>query len=501
MSTIMQKLSNDAIQKARKMVEDKFKDPNALEDLGTTTFSLEKSLAEVDGQLNGAVQSKLDSLKRAVDLMDESVAKLTTLSSAIARIDERIGQTNTAIAHFPSLMQAANARENLSKVIAQVEFFASIPQRIAALEDRLATRPDQIKDVFVEATKLEALSTALRQEMMRASSSRHSVSSIDGLNPSQEIERYLQPVPRLVNQVMAQVMGSVERMFDLAATHPEDLVTAVEIIEMQQDYNERRNKRILAQQKAKGAQAGPPAKLYEDISASVQQRVRKLLDHVMEGEFEAMPGYLQQSQSQATAFITAANQALFRVKFFQTDVVPCLPPHFDPLFMALEAFDFFFLPHLSDLLDKELGRLKVAEILDVISWLDVYKASLEDLGFPSRDSLTEVPPPPPAPPRGQSEDRAAGGVQGSHQIAGTAMVPEHPVTSRGHLAGHRRHACDESAGGHVQRAARSAGGGAREVARGLRQGGGAGLPASAERPPAPELRQSAQSPPARQAAR
>lgn len=89
---------------------------------------------------------------------------------------------------------------------------------------------------------------------------------------------------------MAQVMGSVERMFDLAATHPEDLVTAMEIIEMQQDYNERRNKRILAQKKAKAAQGGPAVKLYDDISASVQQRVRKLLDHVMEGEFEAMPG-------------------------------------------------------------------------------------------------------------------------------------------------------------------------------------------------------------------
>ena len=57
-----------------------------------------------DSQLNSAVQGKLDSLKRAVDLMDESTAKLTKLSINISRIDEKIAITNTGQSSYLNLI-------------------------------------------------------------------------------------------------------------------------------------------------------------------------------------------------------------------------------------------------------------------------------------------------------------------------------------------------------------------------------------------------------------
>ena len=57
-----------------------------------------------DSQLNSAVQGKLDSLKRAVDLMDESTAKLTKLSINISRVDEKIAITNTGQSSYLNLI-------------------------------------------------------------------------------------------------------------------------------------------------------------------------------------------------------------------------------------------------------------------------------------------------------------------------------------------------------------------------------------------------------------
>lgn len=63
--------------------------------------------------MNSAVQGKLDSLKRAVDLMDESTAKLTKLSTNISRIDEKIALTNTCISNYDHLKRVHHARDNL----------------------------------------------------------------------------------------------------------------------------------------------------------------------------------------------------------------------------------------------------------------------------------------------------------------------------------------------------------------------------------------------------
>ena len=78
----------------------------------------------------------------------------------------------------------------------------------------------------------------------------------------------------------------------------------------------------------------------------------------MEGEFEAITGYLQETKSFATAFIMAANQTLFKLKFFQQVVNPCLPPHYDGMFMFLEAFEMFFSPKLEEIVGQ-VGSLKV----------------------------------------------------------------------------------------------------------------------------------------------
>ena len=61
-----------------------------------------------------------------VDLMDESAVRLSQLSVSMSRVDEKVAETNTAISKFENLKKVQNVKENLQKVIEQVEFFAKV---------------------------------------------------------------------------------------------------------------------------------------------------------------------------------------------------------------------------------------------------------------------------------------------------------------------------------------------------------------------------------------
>ena len=133
-SPMMQGLNKAALIKARATIVSKFADPMDLDELLPYMAQLQKNMSIAEAQLNGAVQGKMDALKRAVDIMDESAEKLAAVKGRIVKTEERIVQANTAISTFEHLRRVHNARDNLQKVITQVEFFARAPERVAALK-------------------------------------------------------------------------------------------------------------------------------------------------------------------------------------------------------------------------------------------------------------------------------------------------------------------------------------------------------------------------------
>ena len=133
-SPMMRGLNKAALIKARASIVNKFADPMDLDELLSYMAQLQKNMSIAEAQLNGAVQGKMDALKRAVDIMDESAEKLAAVKGRIVKTEERIVQANTAISTFEHLRRVHNARDNLQKVITQVEFFARAPERVAALK-------------------------------------------------------------------------------------------------------------------------------------------------------------------------------------------------------------------------------------------------------------------------------------------------------------------------------------------------------------------------------
>lgn len=393
------------MSKARTMISQNFSDPESLDDLGVLSFELEKQLSTAESQLNGAVQSKLDSLKRAVDLMDESAVKLSTLSLNINRIDQKIAQTNTMISNFDYLKRVHNARDNLSKVIGQVEFFARVPDKIDELHTLLNSNPAHLKEVYLESLKLESLRIALMKEIKVSRNRKMSVGSATHFRSDgdysestfskirEAVVHHLKIVPELVEEVWGHIYSNVDKMWDLASICPANLVATFEIIEMQQEYNDRRNRmQFSVSTEAEPTNSGTTSPFlqkgdeFENISLAMQARIRASLDQKVQGEFEAIDNFADENLSPLTSMIMAANQVLQKMSLFRIDVVPCMPPSYDPMFVFLEAFETQLTP-LVDKLMSDLSQLKVAEILDFINWIEYHRACMDEYESGERECI------------------------------------------------------------------------------------------------------------------
>lgn len=135
----MQVLNDLALKRARAMIVKRFASSLDLDESSSVAQTLQRQATASASQLNGAVQTKLDALKRAADLMEESSSRLSRLSGTMKDIDARIAQTNTTIRNFENLRRVSYARDNLQRVLSQIDFFTKVRVRIRVTPAALST--------------------------------------------------------------------------------------------------------------------------------------------------------------------------------------------------------------------------------------------------------------------------------------------------------------------------------------------------------------------------
>ena len=119
--------------------------------------------------------------------------------------------------------------------------------------------PGSLKEVFLESLKLESLRYALFTELdvtkdRRASITGHSPTkagnrgggtshgdgTVDIVRVREAVDEHLNIVPDLLRGVHTRLFDNIANVWDLAADAPADLVTTFEVIEMYQEYVDRR---------------------------------------------------------------------------------------------------------------------------------------------------------------------------------------------------------------------------------------------------------------------
>jgi hypothetical protein len=369
-SPMMLSLNNEAHSHARFMIQKKFQEFSSLEDISTLRNELQSKLTEADAKLKSAVQGKLDSLKRAVDLMEESSGKLTEFTETIDRIESRIVTTNTSIAQYPNLKRIHYAKDNLNKVIEQVKFVGNIPNRVKELRRILDEQPEKLKEVYLESLKLQAWRSALMKELqvrydteclaltsllylslspapMQASrikklyDPRSSLATPSSSSPPpkrvvptrttriQSVTEYeedaylriigvvgnhLEIVLDLSREIRGRLYGNIERMFDLSYQSPETLVETFEIVEMHQEYIDRRVERVKMMRRAGGEEITEetvisPSELGGGldeetgvmgvrVKEDIVERLLRNIDEKIEGTFLLIQQELQSKQEE-----------------------------------------------------------------------------------------------------------------------------------------------------------------------------------------------------------
>jgi len=428
---MMQTLNDRARDSARNMVKKKFVEASSLDDIATLRNELQNKLAEADAKLKTAVQGKLDSLKRGVDIMEESSGKLQTFTENIDRIEARIAQTNTVISRYPNVKRVHYARDNLNKVIAQVEFFVHIPERVSELRRILDDEPERLKEVYLESLKLQAWRSALMKELQTSRERRligdqqHQTSSISTsarpvpvnrhgrvMSQTQEysddmyvtiigvVGTHLEIVLELSREIRSRIWGNIDRIFEVAEQSPADLVGTFEIIEMHQEYVDRRMERVRAARRLRGENVDEDTHIHPSelgggldeetgvMGVTVKQdsldRLQNTLNEKVETSFVIVSHELRSEeerdededdsrpkQSEVVKTLHTANGVIEKITEIKHFVSVCVPDSYDVMSMLLDAFELHIRPKVLDHVENT-SKLEVSDLMELIHWLEHY---------------------------------------------------------------------------------------------------------------------------------
>ena len=110
----MQEVEKSAKERARLAIAERFSGitTTSREDIALLRSQLRNQLLSTTSQLNQNVQSRLDAMKRAVDIMSVTEEKVSNTFTIMKNIDQSIQDTSIDIAKFETLKRAHFAREN-----------------------------------------------------------------------------------------------------------------------------------------------------------------------------------------------------------------------------------------------------------------------------------------------------------------------------------------------------------------------------------------------------
>lgn len=364
--------------------------------------------------------------------MEESTLKLAGFTDCMNSVESKIQKTNTAIVQCPNVRRIQFAKENLNKVISQVEFFANVPERVAQKRVLLEENPGRLKDVFLEALELEAWRSALMTEIANsrrskrltvtapppASPSRNTNSDKNKTSIASHSEGYSDETYSLIQQVVTShlgivaelsrdvkntMWGNIERLFDVAAERPEDLVASFEIIEMHQQYLDRR--RAEAEKRTQLSGKGPvdlSSIGYMNLREQAAERLNRNLSQKIEARFivkleessnatddKSHKRYKSSAAMGADitvpTILSAATEIVQTMVVFRNEVLPCIPPSYEALNICISAFEEQFTPYLKDL-TRDVTQLDVSDIVSLVDWIDYFLGQLIVFEMPNRPS-------------------------------------------------------------------------------------------------------------------
>eukprot|EP01084_Bolivina_argentea_P269806 458648_1 len=386
---------------ARELIMDKFKEVGSLEHIGELRTEYVRKQAVAASQLSSSVHVRLDSVKRARDLITESTQHVMDIKQRVQEMDKLASNCRGLFEKYPHIKCLHRARKNLAITENLLEYSYAIPEKARELIKLLSEHKDQIKYIATETSMLEDWREGVmhslkvyREKVMNPITSSESSNEMDSARKYQcivkqlglQLSLTLELSEAIRNHILHTVSGTFDSngklveggCFPLALANPSLLIATLEAYELLHEGVNRRWKEakrlaIEGGEDLDIALAGfdSPERLNEKLMAAIEKHI---LTRITAEFSSSQMAAVDSGKSKLNATLGAATSLLLDLKVINERVAPCFPSRYDILAFFRGVYEQFLKDLLLPLVATEdrMFEYEVVDILEAIKWLQYY---------------------------------------------------------------------------------------------------------------------------------
>ena len=356
---------------------------------------------DAEGRCRVALETKRQSAFLGVRALEDTARVSKDMDAKFEAVRSGSSRARAALEAFPrsELEDARVAMGNLESLLAQMDFYAAIPSRCAALRAQLEERPRDVVVVYKRTMELELWRSSLQRHVRQATDRARAA---DGLKRSTS-DYGLEELGRLAAALahrFAAVAGLVHDVFEFAlaplgddvlasaADDPARVVAAARVVELHETLQRQRLRRdALADAEARGEDAADALDRLRHSPTGAPARagaVARLYDgfrkRAATAFAEAQMSLADRGHGATAALLGAGTRLILDTQACVDHLAPLLPPSWRCARVCRSALEAHVERQLGQLWSPARARdLEVEELFQVSEWLETYNAILSEI--------------------------------------------------------------------------------------------------------------------------
>ena len=333
-------------------------------------------LQEVEKDIAAGVHAQVNVLKKAVESVNQASSLHEGVTSKFASIQDDIKSCRGEISEreFAEGVTLRNVKINTERARDLLRAYGSVPERIAALEQRMNANSDKLYEIFVEWHEMKTLRSCILNnlENMEESMSKEKVKYVLG--------EHFRCVSAFGKLLWGEVFGRIRRAFDVAQYEPGKLTEAALIVQYSDESEVAERARLRRRLEDRGLDPR------DHLAAISPNKMRAECIHVFETRARQRLNDILPIDTSDTEFINAATTLLFDLRILREDVSPCVPSDYGIIPMHKALYDERFVECV-DRAMTSASELKGQMLLSLIGWMEQYQDEVAQLGLPPHPTL------------------------------------------------------------------------------------------------------------------
>ncbi|PSC69331.1 exocyst complex component Sec6 [Micractinium conductrix] len=315
-------------------------------------------------QLSAAVASQVEATKAGLDSLARSHQALLALRTHFADISRLCAECQSLIDCHDKIAVLSEVHRNLGKTLQDVENIAALPVEAAEAEAMLRDNANLLQ-VYEMLACLEGTS-------LKAQAALESGANLDlRMEAGSNLGSYFQKVRATMGKFEERLWSIVRNFLRVAKEDPELLVTALQVVELQEMVD--------AQLVAAGQGGSPLRKAWRrrclaQVGNAIQEGFAPLLQQCSQ-----LIAAGENTDKRVSEILGEADQFVDQLAPIYDHVAPCFPPSYR-IFPHICAEHHRQLGSMVDFIGLCADNLANSDILKVMQWIAAYQDALGEFG-------------------------------------------------------------------------------------------------------------------------